>query len=259
MTARGKWQGVATIVRLNWPLYAGAAAVLIGSAASLLFVASPTVKLVSAFALIAALYFLLGSLGVSHWIYDRSDLYRWRWLSRALANSPRSRIVFCHSGFDEASCALRQELDAEWIILDHYDDMQMTEPSIRRARRMFPPVPGTVPAAFGAWPIAPNSCDVVFGLLAIHELRRESDRVAWFAQAKRALRDKGRVVLVEHARDFANFIAFGPGFLHFHSPGNWRRCWEQSGLRLLDEFRVTPWIRIFVLVPSESRSPRRAC
>lgn len=112
---------------------------------------------------------------------------------------------------------------------------------------MFPPSAGTVPAAHDRWPAAAESADAVFGLLAIHELRRHAERCAWFSEAGRCLRHDGRVVLVEHLRDLANFLAFGPGFLHFHSRGSWQRAWESAGFRLVDEFRVTPWVRVFVL------------
>src|SRR6185369_12297714 len=100
---------------------------------------------------------------------------------------------------------------------------------------------------YDAWAVAAESADLVLGLLAIHELRSEAERSAWFAEAKRCLRKGGRVVLVEHLRDIANFLAFGPGFLHFHSPASWRRCWECAGFRSIDEFSVTLFVRIFVL------------
>jgi hypothetical protein len=48
-------------------------------------------------------------------------------------------------------------------------------------------------------------------------------------------------------RDLANFLAFGPGFLHFHSRESWRRAWESAGFHSTDEFRVTAWVRVFVL------------
>ena len=124
----------------------------------------------------------------------------------------------------------------------------MKEPSIRRARRLFPPTPGTLSAPYDRWPAATESADVVFGLLAIHELRSDAERGAWFAEARRCLSSSGRVILVEHLRDIANFIAFGPGFLHFHSRWSWERGWESAGFRLADEFRVTPWVRVFVLL-----------
>jgi hypothetical protein len=95
--------------------------------------------------------------------------------------------------------------------------------------------------------VTKESADVVFGLLAIHELRGELERTAWFAEAGRSLKSGGIVVLAEHTRDLANFLAFGPGFLHFHSVASWRRCWEKAGLRAMDEFQVTPWVRIFTV------------
>lgn len=123
----------------------------------------------------------------------------------------------------------------------------MTEASIRRARKRFPPTAGTKSAPFDKWPVAAQSLDVVFGLLAIHELRSEEARIAWFAEANRCLKSGGRVVLAEHTRDLANFLAFGPGFLHFHSRASWRRCWEKAGLSAADEFQVMPWVRIFIV------------
>jgi SAM-dependent methyltransferase len=236
------------IARFNWPFYAGAGAVFIASACALIYLRMPLLRLTSGLALAASAYFLFVSLGVSHLVYDRSDLYRWRWLERALRDPTPSRGVFAHAGFDEASQAVREKLgEVDWIVLDHYDSARMTEPSIGTARRMFPPTAGTLPAPFDQWPVASESVDVVFALLAVHELRTEAERSAWFAEAKRCLRTDGRVVVAEHTRDAANFLAFGPGFLHFHSPASWRRCWQSAGFHSLDEFRVTLWVRIFVL------------
>ena len=248
MNARGPWQGMSAIARFNWPFYVAALAVLLVALAGLLVVQALIARLICAAALAAAVYFFFGSLGVSHLIYDRSDLYRWRWLDRALRGIKLRRAIFCHSGFDETSEDLRARFgDVEWLILDHFNEMQMTEASVRRARRMFPPTPGTLPAAYDQWPAAEGSTNIVFGLLAIHELRSEAKRDAWFGEARRCLCSGGRIVLVEHVRDFANFLAFGPGFLHFHSRASWQRAWESAGFRSIDEFCVTPWVRVFVL------------
>jgi hypothetical protein len=87
----------------------------------------------------------------------------------------------------------------------------------------------------------------VLGILAIHELRRPGQRAAWFREAKRCLAPGGRVVIVEHPRDLANAVAFGPGIRHFHPLRRWRESWQAAGLVLRDEFRVTPFLRVFVL------------
>ena len=248
LNTRGRWDGMFTIARLNWPFYSAAIFVLIASFGVSFVVATVALKIACGAALAGAAWFLAGSLVASHLIYDQSDLYRWGWLERALRGVNMRQAIFCHCGFDEASMELRKVFgNVQWQVLDHFDAEQMTEPSIRRARAMFPPTPSTLTSRYDAWPVAPDSTDVVFGLLAIHELRAEAERSAWFAESRRCLRKSGRVVLVEHVRDAANFLVFGPGFLHFHSPAEWRRCWESVGLRSIDEFRVTPFVRIFVL------------
>ena len=250
MKVRGRWQGMLTIAQFNWPFYVAALAVLLAALTGLLL-GSFITKMVCAGATVGAGYFLVGSLGVSHLIYDRSDLYRWQWLERAVRGATLHRAIFCHSGFDETSTELRARFpQSAWLILDHFNAARMTEASIRRARKKFPPTPGTLPTPHDRWPADAKPADVVFGLLAIHELRSEAERRAWFAEARRCLSPDGRIVLVEHLRDFANFLAFGPGFLHFHSRASWRRAWESGGFRALDEFRVTPWVRVFVLIPA---------
>lgn len=249
MKTRGKWQGMLTIARFNWPFYLAAAAVLLISLVGLIALSSP-LRWICAMAFVGALYFLVGSLGVSHLVYDRSDIYRWKWLDRVLlqAGGSTERMIGCHSGFDEVSPSLQEHFpETQWTVLDHFDEVRMTEPSIRRARRLCPPVEGTMPAAFNRWPLDDSSANVVLGILAIHEFRSESERAAWFSEAKRCLQSGGRIVIAEHLRDFANFVAFGPGFLHFHSRESWRCSWEAAGLHLNDELRVTPWVRIFVL------------
>jgi SAM-dependent methyltransferase len=236
------------IAQFNWPFYVAAVVAALVSFTGFLLVASVPLKVACGVAFGGAAYFLFGSLAVSHFIYDRSDLYRWGWIKRALRELDIRDAIFCHSGFDDASPGLRKVLSAaRWQVLDHFDERQMSEPSIRRARAIFPPTPGTVFASYDSWPVPDGSTDVVIGFLAIHELRSDPERSAWFVEAKRCLRQGGRVVLVEHARDAANFLAFGPGFLHFHSPATWRRCWESAGFCSVDEFRVTPFVRIFAL------------
>jgi hypothetical protein len=236
-----------TIARFNWPLYLTAFIVLIASGTGA-FLLAGFLKIYSVIALACAAYFIFISLGVSHVVYDRSELYRWSWLDRALQDVPVRKAIFCHCGFDETSSELRERYrDVQWNILDHYEPERMTEPSIHRARVLFPPAAGTLACRYDDWPLAAESADVIFGLLAIHELRSETERTVWFTKARRSLRPGGRVILVEHMRDAANFLAFGPGFLHFHSCASWRRCWERAGLHSVNQFTITPFVQVFVL------------
>lgn len=246
--SRTKWQGLLAIMRFNWPYYAAALAMLPLAVFFAISAHALPLKILGLLMAAAAGYFLVVSSAVSHAIYDRSDLYRWRWLKKVLAGTKPEAAIFCHAGFDECSAALRETLPLKtWLVLDHYQPATMTEASIRRARKLFPPTADTVACPHDCWPMEDAAVDLVFGILAIHELRSESERGAWFSEARRCLRPGGRIILVEHLRDLANFFAFGPGFLHFHSRAAWQRSWMNAGCEVAEEFRVTPWINIFIL------------
>ncbi len=246
MHKRGRFTGVSLIVRFNWPLYAAALAVIVVSAFVVMFANGALVKMSALIALASAGWFLAGSLFASHIAYDCSDLHRGEWLTDALPQLPR-HIAVCHCGYDEVSTLVRERLpDTALSILDHYDEATMSEPSIRRARR-FQNGSGFQPAPHSSWPFGEGAFDSILGVLAIHELRSHTGRAAWFSEARRCLAIGGRIVLVEHLRDFTNFAAFGPGFLHFHSAATWRRAWESAELRCADTFHIAPFIRVFVL------------
>jgi SAM-dependent methyltransferase len=248
MPERGPFEGVARIVRFNWPFYAAAGAVLALAIPVVVLAPANAWRWAGTAAAGGALWFLVGSLGASHAVYDRSDLHRGAWIDDALGGALPGRAAICHCGYDEISELLRAKLpSAEVVVLDHYDEATMSEPSIRRARRMAPPAADTVAAGFAAWPTEPGRFGAVFGVLAIHELRSHRERAAWFSEARRCLAPGGRVVLVEHLRDAANFAAFGPGFVHFHGAATWRRAWESAGFQCRGSFRITPFVRGFVL------------
>ena len=52
--------------------------------------------------------------------------------------------------------------------------------------------------------------------------------------------------MIEHMRDPANFLAFGPGFVHFFSRSTWLRALSDAGLSVREEFALTPFLRGFV-------------
>src|SRR5687768_16565468 len=96
MRARGKWQGMLTIARFNWPYYVVAIPVLIASVAGYFLLPAFPLKLVCVIFFLGAAWFVFGSLGFSHYIYDRSGLDKWRWLGRALRGASIRQAVICH-------------------------------------------------------------------------------------------------------------------------------------------------------------------
>ena len=242
--ARGRCQGVWQIVQFNRRFYlatlAGGAAVLLAALRApalwrtlLLAGASP------------ALFWLASSLLVSWYVYDHSPLFRLGWLAGCLSETPR-RWVNIHAGLDETSHLLAALFPrSEGRVLDIYDPREMTEPSIEAARRLARTA--ATPALWRALPLADGSCDAAFLMFAAHELRRHDARVQLFREVARALRPGGQLVLLEHLRDWANFAAFGPGFLHFFPRRAWLRAAAEAGLETHPHFSGTPFVHVFVM------------
>jgi len=239
-----RFRGALQILRYNLPMYlAAGGAVLAGILCLALLPLPHPVALLAAAGLAATALWSAGSLLASHWIYDRSPLSRWTWLAELLPAPPR-RWASLHAGLDETAGALDRLFPAGGTTLDLFDPEEMTEPSIFRARRLHrSPAPA---ADFRALPFPGGGLDAVFLVFAAHELRRPEARLALFRELARVLAPGGRAVLVEHLRDLPNFLAFGPGFRHFLPRSAWLAAAAGSGLRLVEERRITPFVAIFV-------------
>jgi SAM-dependent methyltransferase len=87
--------------------------------------------------------------------------------------------------------------------------------------------------------------DTIFLLFMAHEFRHAEARLLFFREIARVLAPYGRVVIVEHLRDLANFLAFGPGFFHFQSRQTWLSTLHAAGLKIVCESKITPFIRVF--------------
>jgi hypothetical protein len=240
------YAGVAKIIRFNWPWYVLGLAVTGGA---LIYLGShPTVtswRGAGGLAVALAGGWLLGSLLVSHYLYDRSAVARGEWIGAVERADVRTAVVL-HAGQDEASEVVRRAIS--WATLeafDFYDPRAISSPSLERARRMA----GTG-ARFFALAAAQGeftSADLVLLVFAAHELRERDDRVELLAGAGRMLSDKGRLLVVEHLRDAWNFLAYGPGAFHFLSRRTWLDTFEAARLSVLEERRCTRFVRVFVL------------
>ena len=209
---------------------------------------------------IAAVYLIFASLIISLWVYDLSPLYEFLWARRVIATNP-VRILNLHSGFDESSLALQKTFaNAQLVVMDFYDPKTMTEPSIKRARRhqerrrpeWLTAMTWNVDSS--ALPVGDQNVDAAFAILAAHEIRNPEDRLKFFREVARCLDKNGRFVLVEHLRNPANFLAFGPQFTHFYSRAVWLELGRQADFEIVEESRITPFIGLFVF---QIREPDR--
>lgn len=185
----------------------------------------------------------------SWWVYDLSPLRHWRFLEGMLP-SPPHRVLLVVAGFDEVSTALRRALPGS--VVDVVDVVRSPDASVRRARRLYPtPAPVVAPDDLGreVRAGARPGYDLVLFAQSAHELRDPQQRVTALRRARQALGPGGSVVVVEHHRDLANVVAFGPGAWHFETTGTWRRAEAGAGLRRRSAARVTPLVRVEVLAP----------
>lgn len=243
---RSSYQGVWNIIRFNWPFYAlSALAVTVMFSAAVY--TSGWVALVFSIALGMAVLATAVSLAVSFYVYDLSGLYELKWLNRVSVPQGGTTVNF-NAGFDETSELLRERFpEAEMIVYDFYDPAKHTEASIARARKAYPPFPGTRSVSAAAIPLADGSAANVFAIMSAHEIRDASDRDAFFSEIARCLADGGNVVVVEHLRDLANAFAYNVGALHFHSRKAWLKNFANSGMRLESEIKLTPFVTAFFL------------
>jgi hypothetical protein len=89
--------------------------------------------------------------------------------------------------------------------------------------------------------------DQIFLILAAHETRNESERIFFFKELNRTLKQKGKIVVTEHLKDLQNFLAYNIGFFHFVSRSAWISTFESSDFKMVQEFKITPYLTTFVL------------
>ncbi|GAB7187233.1 hypothetical protein ATKI12_7064 [Kitasatospora sp. Ki12] len=228
--------GVRDVVRYNWPMYAAGTLTAATGWALARRLPGPAAALARTAAGVAAGY-VVSSLLATWAVYDRSELHGYHWLPALLPDGPGDHLIV-DTGLNEIGRPLAaRHPGARGRVADLYDPATAGA-SIRRARALVPPAPGGIPARADALPAETAALDTVFAVFAAHELRRPADRTALFAEAARALRPGGTLLLVEHLRDTANAAVYGPGAWHFHSRATWLRHAAEAGLHPATERRI---------------------
>jgi SAM-dependent methyltransferase len=241
----GRSSGAKRILLYNWPWYAATWGGAIAIAILAWGVGGTVAWVAGTGATVAALWSAI-SLGVSLYIYDRSALSRASWV-RAFVPARAETWASIDAGLD-AEVALEDVMPGACIArLDLYDGESVHAPSVRRARAITPRAHSATASNATALALADSSCDLIAVIFTAHEIRDASAREAFFLEIRRALRAGGRMLLVEHLRDAANFCAFGPGFVHFQPRAEWLRLARVAGLRVALEARVTPWVMAVAL------------
>ncbi|MGN6440123.1 MAG: methyltransferase domain-containing protein [Agriterribacter sp.] len=246
---RRKFQGVLNILSFNRHFYVmGMGALAILTSCYFIFDWPPLVFgiIISAFA-----YGLLMPLIVSAYVYDFSGYYEFHWLQKIIDNKDAIReIVNINAGFDETSFIIESKFpDAGIKVFDFYNAKQHTEPAIKRARKVSTIYPGTQQIATHVIPLQRHSTDLIFLLSAAHEIRSHKEKIIFLKECHRICKLGGKVVMVEHLRDFPNFLAFTVGFTHFFSRAAWKSAFTKAGFSSFREIKFTPFMSVFLCNP----------
>jgi SAM-dependent methyltransferase len=244
-TKRRKFQGVLNILSFNRHFYFIGLGVLALLIASRWFVAWPDTLFW--FVIIAFLFGLIMPLIVSAYVYDFSGYYDFHWLKGVVNDDKKVNfIVNINAGFDETSFIIKNRFpQADLKVFDFYNAKQHTEPAIKRARKVSLVFPDTQQIKSDSIPVSDGAADIIFLLSAIHEIRSNKEKVLFLKECHRICKPGGQVIMVEHLRDFPNFLAFTVGFAHFFSKATWKDSFVRAGFTTFRETKFTPFMSVF--------------
>lgn len=184
----------------------------------------------------------------SYILYDRSALYKPKELFADLKIKDSDRAIFLHASFDPVSRELEELIRPENLkVYNIYGNRHEDEKSVRISNRVFPAHPADQVVDPAALPDPTNSVDYIFAITSLHEILAQSDRVRFFEEAKRVLKDDGTLIVCEQMRDLTNFLFFNIGVFHFVSLGDWKAAISEAGLRLRRQQQITIWGTVLYL------------
>lgn len=246
---RRKYQGVLNILSFNRHFYIYGLSVLLIVIISYLMLQWST----TLFWLIIAgyTYGLLTPLIVSAYVYDYSGYYNFDWLKKLnIKDLQTTQLININAGFDETSFIIKEKFKrSDLKVFDFYNAKKHTEPAIIRARKVSLVYPNTQQIKSNFIPLKDKSVDAIFLLSAAHEIRNHQEKIQLLKECHRVCKANGKVIMVEHLRDFPNFLAFTIGFTHFFSKTIWKKAFKSAGFSTLNETKFTPFMSIFNCLP----------
>jgi SAM-dependent methyltransferase len=242
---RRNFQGVLNILSFNRHFYVYGFIALAAIITTYLIFAWST--LLFWIVILAFLYGLLMPLIVSAYVYDFSGYYEFNWLKNyTLPDSETNQILNINAGFDETSFIIKNHFPkSDLRVFDFYNAKQHTEPAIVRARKVTQVYPNTQQITSNNIPMQDRSVDVIFLLSAAHEIRTQEEKISFLKECHRVCKSDANIIMIEHLRNFPNFVAFTIGFTHFFSRKIWLDAFKKAGFAKIEERKFTPFMSIF--------------
>lgn len=200
---------------------------------------------------IFGIYILLNiifSIIAAYILYDKSDLYKFKKLPNYLNLNDRQTGLFIHASFDPASKQIQDDFpNLNLTVCDIYENRHQDEPMIEVSKKMFPPNSEEIKIDPTKLPFEDNSQDIIFAVTAIHEILCHEKRVMFFLETKRVLKENGIIIVSEQLRNFTNYLFFNIGAFHFLNKKEWTLAIQQSGLKIFETKRITPFAEMMII------------
>lgn len=190
---------------------------------------------------------IIASIFASYILYDNSDLYEFNNLKKIIDWDKTENVVLIHASFDPFSKKLEEQYkNVNFTVCDIFENRHEQESGIKISKKTFPPNPKEIKISPTFLPFEDQSQDVIFAITAVHEVLKHEDRVLFFKEAKRILKNDGVIIISEQFRDITNFIFFNIGAFHFLSENDWKRAIFESNLKIIANEKITPFANMLV-------------
>ncbi|WBX98162.1 class I SAM-dependent methyltransferase [Chryseobacterium gambrini] len=191
---------------------------------------------------------IFASLLASYILYDHSDLYELKKLKGIVDWNKTENAILVHASFDPLSKRLEEKYpDLNLTVCDIFGNRHEQEKGIETSKKVFPPNPKEIKIKPDHLPFENQSQDVILAITALHEILDHDQRVLFFKEAKRILKDDGVIIVSEQFRDLTNFIFFNIGAFHFLSQKQWKRAISEAGLKIIENKKITPFANMLIV------------
>jgi SAM-dependent methyltransferase len=191
---------------------------------------------------------IIASLVASYILYDNSDLYELNNLKGIIDWEKTKNAILVHASFDPLSRSLEEKYpNLNLTVCDIFENRHEQEKGIETSKKIFPPNPKEIKISPDKLPFEDQSQDVILAVTSLHEILDHEQRVLFFKEAKRILKDGGIIIVSEQFRDLTNFIFFNIGAFHFLSQKQWKRAISGADLEIVENKKITPFANMLVV------------
>ncbi|WP_267402420.1 methyltransferase domain-containing protein [Chryseobacterium sp. GM_Chr_2] len=191
---------------------------------------------------------IIASLVASYTLYDKSDLYELKNLNGIIDWEKIENAILVHASFDPLSKRLEEKYpNLNLTVCDIFGNRHEQEKGIETSKKIFPPHPKEIKISPNRLPFEDKSQDIILAVTSLHEILDHEQRVLFFKEAKRILKDDGIIIVSEQFRDFTNFVFFNIGAFHFLSEKNWKKAIASSDLKIIKNQKLTPFANMLII------------